>query len=89
MSAKFLLRILFHPILIWLATAAFVLVAYLFQRWMPPGRIRSFFLETIPQWRWKRRLRREARRREKQLAAYDRGIYLGKRLRERQRAKRS
>jgi hypothetical protein len=56
-------------------------VVYLFKRWMPDGRIKYYFLITIPEAKKRRRMQAEACKRERQLASYGRGAFLGKRLR--------
>lgn len=57
-------------------------VVYLFRRHWPEGRIKRYFLITRPEAKWQRRLRKEARKRERDLAAYDKGSYYGRRVKE-------
>lgn len=57
-------------------------VTYLFRRHWPDGRAKRYFLVTMPEAKRQRRLRKEAAKRERDLAAYDKGSYYGKRARE-------
>jgi hypothetical protein len=67
-----------RPLFVMIFTLMAVRIAHLFRYWMPEGRIKRFFLVSIPEARCRRRLRAEARKRERQFAAYDRGAHLGR-----------
>lgn len=71
-----------RPLFILAITFLAACVAYLFKRHWPEGRIRRHFLVTRPAAKQQRRLRKEARKRERDLAAYDRGNYYGRRAKQ-------
>lgn len=71
-----------RPIFVLIAVFIVAIIVYMFRRHWPEGRIKHHFLVTLPEDRRNQRLRREAAKRERDLAAYDRGSYYGKRLKE-------
>lgn len=72
------IRPLFVLVLVFLAAV----VLYLFRRHWPEGRIKHYVLVMVPEAKQQRRQRKESAKRERDLAAYDRGSYYGKRVRE-------
>jgi NADH:ubiquinone oxidoreductase subunit 5 (subunit L)/multisubunit Na+/H+ antiporter MnhA subunit len=71
-----------RPLLVLVVVFLAALVAYLFRKHWPEGRIKHHFLVVLPEDRRNQRLRKEAAKRERDLAAYDRGSYYGRRVRE-------
>jgi NADH:ubiquinone oxidoreductase subunit 5 (subunit L)/multisubunit Na+/H+ antiporter MnhA subunit len=69
-----------RPLFLLVIAFMVAVLVYLFRRHWPDGRIKHYFLVARPEVRRRHRMQKEAEKRERDFAAYDKGNYYGKRI---------